>query len=81
MSLLESWHVRSIYANLEYEVDELRRDIRFCEIGKTKGVKCVFVHDRLVVEPGVLATQQGKPYTVRLFNYTRQSVLIRFVGL
>ncbi|TFY67796.1 hypothetical protein EVG20_g3814 [Dentipellis fragilis] len=64
LSLLGSWKATRLYANIEYEVDELRRDISVCELAKAKGVKPCFVHDKLVVEPGVLHTQAGKPFTV-----------------
>ena len=53
-----------MYANIEYEVDELRRDIKILELAKQQGIKCSFVHDKLLVEPGTLFTQQGKPFAV-----------------
>ena len=53
-----------VYANIEYEVDELRRDITVCNLAKDNGIVATFVHDKLVVEPGLLSTKQGKTYTV-----------------
>jgi deoxyribodipyrimidine photo-lyase len=53
-----------VYANIEYEVDELRRDIAVCKLAKDHRIITSFVHDKLVVEPGLLSTKQGKPYTV-----------------
>lgn len=64
MSLLNQWRVKKLYANIEYEVDELRRDIKICQLAKKDGIQCRFVHDKLVVEPGAVLTQQGKPYAV-----------------
>lgn len=64
INLLTQWNVTNLYANIEYEVDELRRDVRVCELAKAKGIKCHFVHDKLIVEPGMLSTKQKKPYTV-----------------
>lgn len=55
-----------VYANIEYEVDELRRDITVCKLAKDNGIIATFVHDKLVVEPGLLSTKQSKPYTVSL---------------
>jgi deoxyribodipyrimidine photo-lyase len=51
---------------MEYEVDELRRDIEVLQLGgKAKSkVRAMFVHDRLAVPPGTLKTGQGKPYGV-----------------
>jgi deoxyribodipyrimidine photo-lyase len=54
-----------VYANMEYEVDELRRDIQLCTLAKNHNIHVAVVHDKLVIEPGVLSTKQGKPYMVR----------------
>lgn len=56
----------SLFANIEYEVDELRRDTSVCKLSKADGIQATFVHDKCVLEPGVLATKQGKVYTVCL---------------
>lgn len=50
--------------NIEYEVDELRRDIATVKLGAEKGVDVVCLHDRLVVPPGKVKSQQGKPMSV-----------------
>ena len=55
--------VSHIFANYEYEVDELRRDTKFVEqIGK----KTVFSlhHDQTVIEPGTMTTGNDKPMKV-----------------
>ncbi|TDL29483.1 hypothetical protein BD410DRAFT_848600 [Rickenella mellea] len=70
VALLESWRVTNIFANLEYEVDELRRDIRVWELGKQKGIRSVFLHDRVIVDPGVCKTKQDKPYTANCQVYS-----------
>jgi len=53
-----------LFANIEYEVDELRRDITVCNLAKDRGILPSFFHDKLIVDPGLLSTKQGKPYTV-----------------
>lgn len=58
-------NVNRLFANIEYEVDEIRRDIAVCKLAKDNGILPTFVHDKLIVEPGLLSTKQGKPYTVR----------------
>jgi deoxyribodipyrimidine photo-lyase len=65
VSLLASWNVTHLFANIEHEVDELRRDIRVSDLASGKGIRCTWVHDKLIIEPGALATKGGKPYTVR----------------
>jgi deoxyribodipyrimidine photo-lyase len=64
ISFLQSVKAIRVYANIEYEIDELRRDIAVCKLAKESGIVTTFVHDKLVVEPGLLSTKQGKPYTV-----------------
>jgi deoxyribodipyrimidine photo-lyase len=64
INILKQWNVKEIYANIEYEVDELRRDIKVLELAKQEDIKCTLVHDKLLVEPGTLFTQQGKPFSV-----------------
>lgn len=66
VSLLEEWKASDLYANISYEVDELRRDIQICELGTEKGIRCAFVQDRLIVDPGILKTKEGKTYSVCL---------------
>ena len=64
VDLLKQWNVKELYANIEYEVDELRRDTKILELANRGGIKCTFIHDKLLVEPGTLFTQQGKPFSV-----------------
>jgi deoxyribodipyrimidine photo-lyase len=68
LSLLQSLRARHLFANIEYEVDELRRDIAMCKLAKENGIQSVFVHDRCIVEPGVVFSKQGQPYTVGPFH-------------
>ncbi|KAI0251262.1 DNA photolyase, FAD-binding/Cryptochrome [Lactifluus subvellereus] len=64
ISLLQSVNAAWLFANIEYEVDELRRDIAVSRLAHDNGILPTFVHDKLIVEPGLLSTKQGKPYTV-----------------
>lgn len=64
LSLLRTFNATRLYANIEYEVDELRRDIKVCELARLQGVKSIFWHDKCIIEPGVVKTKEGKTYTV-----------------
>lgn len=64
IALLETFKAKQIFGNIEYEVDELRRDIKICELASPLGIKPVFWHDKCVVEPGVVTTKEEKTYTV-----------------
>ena len=66
VDLLKQWNAKELYANIEYEVDELRRDMKILELANQEGIKCTFIHDKLLVEPGTLFTQQGKPFAVSM---------------
>ena len=64
ISLLSDLSSTSIYANIEYEVDELRRDLKVCALAKEKGIQATFVHDKCVIEPGLILTKEKKAYAV-----------------
>lgn len=49
---------------MEYEVDELRRDIEICKLAFPKGIRIEVMHDKCIVEPGVVVTKQEKAYAV-----------------
>ncbi len=66
--VLPSLQATHMFGNIEYEVDELRRDIEVVRAGHAgeggAKVKAVFVHDRLAVPPGKLKSGKGTPYGV-----------------
>lgn len=64
ISLLSLVGAHKVYANIEYEVDELRRDIQVCDIAKKDHMKATFVHDKCVIEPGVAVKKDGSYYAV-----------------
>ena len=55
-----------LYVNIEYKVDQRRRDMKILELVNQEGIGCTFIHDKLLVEPGTLFTQQGKPFAVNV---------------
>ena len=55
--------ISHVFANYEYEVDELRRDTKFLEhVGQE--VHLSLHHDQCVVEPGTMRTGSGGPMKV-----------------
>lgn len=64
LELLAGVGARHLFANAEYEVDELRRDARLVRLGAARGVAVEVVHDTCVVPPGALRTGAGRPYAV-----------------
>ncbi|KAI9853985.1 MAG: hypothetical protein M1824_000773, partial [Vezdaea acicularis] len=54
LALAEEWGANHIYANMEYEVDELRREATLMRAALEKGIDFTCVHDTCVVAPGEL---------------------------
>ncbi|CAH7671441.1 photolyase [Phakopsora pachyrhizi] len=65
IELVKEWGATHLLANIEHEVDELRRDIKVLELtSKVDGLEVDFIHDTCVVEPGQVKTKENKPYSV-----------------
>ncbi|KAG8727512.1 hypothetical protein FRC12_022451, partial [Ceratobasidium sp. 428] len=64
IKLARKWGATRLYANIECEVDELRRDLRIVHLATLSSIRAEFFSDRCVVEPGALATKTGNQYAV-----------------
>lgn len=64
LELMEEWGASHMYANIEYEVDELRRETRMVHDLAENGKAFEVVHDHCVVAPGELQSGSGKQYAV-----------------
>lgn len=62
-NIAQNYDVSHIYANIQYEYDELMRDIRVLEV---LGNECTFIglHDQTVIEPCTVVTANGTPCKV-----------------
>ncbi|EPS37381.1 hypothetical protein H072_8941 [Dactylellina haptotyla CBS 200.50] len=58
------WGVSELHANMEYEVDELRRDTKLLREGIKQDIAFHFYHDTCVVEPLILRSGTGRTYSV-----------------
>ncbi|KAA8913416.1 DNA photolyase, FAD-binding/Cryptochrome [Sphaerosporella brunnea] len=67
VELCHQWGANHLFANMEYEVDELRRDAKVVQLARTKGMEVQVVHDTCVVPPGELVTKAGKQSTGKAF--------------
>jgi deoxyribodipyrimidine photo-lyase len=57
--------VTHVFANYEYEHDEMSRDVQFMELASAKKVFFVELrHDQTIVEPGTMLSGGGKPMKV-----------------
>ncbi|KAF8455841.1 photolyase [Terfezia claveryi] len=65
MQLMDKWNASHIFGNMEYEVDELRRDARIVNMALKKNIDFTVVHDSVIAPPGALLTKgTGKPFMV-----------------
>ncbi|KAI1348774.1 DNA photolyase, FAD-binding/Cryptochrome [Xylaria sp. FL0043] len=65
MEFVKRHDISHVYANLEYEVDELRRDLDLLDRVEADGnVHLELLHDQTVVIPGTLVTGSGGPHKV-----------------
>lgn len=64
ISILSEVKATQLFANIEHEVDELRRDIQVCKLAEEAKVQVTFVHDKCIIVPGTVTTKEGKTYTV-----------------
>lgn len=63
LKFLKENDVSHIFANFEYEVDEIRRDIKFIRLAKDD-CNMALLHDQTVMEPGKMTTNAGGPMKV-----------------
>ncbi|KAL1887804.1 DNA photolyase phr1 [Sporothrix stenoceras] len=61
---MDEWGSKHLFANLEYEPDELRRETRLLRMGAAEGKSVTVVHDSCVVPPGKLISGSGRTYAV-----------------
>jgi deoxyribodipyrimidine photo-lyase len=65
MEFIKEHDVSHVYANIEYEVDELRRDIKLAKLVQAeKDISFEALHDQTVMVPGALKTGAGGPMKV-----------------
>lgn len=64
VEFLKEWGASHLFANMEYEVDELRREAEMVRMCAENGIDMDVVHDTCVVRPGALTTGTGKQYAV-----------------
>jgi deoxyribodipyrimidine photo-lyase len=64
LELLGEWGASHLFANVEYEVDELRREASMVRACLEKGIATDVVPDTCVVSPGELTSGTGRQYSV-----------------
>ncbi|CAG8614580.1 12260_t:CDS:2 [Acaulospora morrowiae] len=64
IELCEKLNVSHVFANIEYEVDEMRRDNRLLNMARKNSISVQFLHSQCIVEPGMILTKEGKTYTI-----------------
>lgn len=63
-AFIKDQSVSNMFANYEYEIDELRRDIKLLKDAKDHDYQVSLRHDQTVMEPGTMLTGTNKPMKV-----------------
>jgi deoxyribodipyrimidine photo-lyase len=69
--------VNAVYANTDYEPYAVERDTKIGNILRSKGIHLHLIPDQMIMEPGTVMKQDGKPYTVFTPFSRRWSSLFR----
>jgi deoxyribodipyrimidine photo-lyase len=64
LDFCDEYDIKHVFTNIEYEVDELRREEKLTRSCLNKGIAFTAIHDDVVVPPGRLKTGAGKQYAV-----------------
>lgn len=64
IELAKEWNAKNVFCNMEYEVDELRREEKLVKMGLDGEIAVWPQHDECVVPPGALQTGSGRQYAV-----------------
>lgn len=64
LALCQQHSVKHVCFNIEYEVDEARRDRTLTELCEQSGIAVHSYHDQCIIPPNTVHTKEGKTYTV-----------------
>ncbi|EXJ86283.1 deoxyribodipyrimidine photo-lyase [Capronia coronata CBS 617.96] len=64
MELCNDWSAKHVFCNIEYEIDEVRREAALVRACLSRGISFNPVEDRCVVAPGKLISSSGGPMSV-----------------
>ncbi|KAI5298640.1 hypothetical protein KEM55_003137, partial [Ascosphaera atra] len=64
VELCKQWGANHLFANIEYEVDELRREARLVKRCAKEGINFTPLHDACIVKPGEILSGSHKMYAV-----------------
>lgn len=51
---MKGWKATDLFANIEYEIDELDRDENLINEAQRARLRVIYYHDQCVVEPGAI---------------------------
>ena len=64
VNLIKDTSVSHVFANYEYEIDEIRRDIKLLKAASVDKFQVSLRHDQCVMEPGTMLTGSNTPMKV-----------------
>jgi len=66
IDLMKEWKACELFANIEYEIDELDRDETLIKEADAFGLRITYTHDQCVVEPGTIVSGVQLDYSTLL---------------
>lgn len=64
LDFIKKHNISHVFANYEYEVDELRRDVKILKTAKEQSFHFHLEHDQTIMVPGTMLGSGGKPMKV-----------------
>lgn len=64
LKFIKEHSISHVFANYEYEIDELRRDVKVLEAAEDEGFQVALRHDQTVMEPMTMLSGSEKPMKV-----------------
>ena len=68
LSFCEDYGARSLFANIEYEVDEIRRDTELRELAISQGVQINLSHNKCLYEPVIFLCAGAHAVRLTVFS-------------
>jgi deoxyribodipyrimidine photo-lyase len=56
VELMKRWEATELFANIEYEIDELERDHNLLREAEAADIKITYTHDQCIVKPSTIVS-------------------------
>ena|ERR1700738_657913 len=81
VELMKAWNATELFANIEYEIDELERDKNLIREAEALEIRITYEHDQCVVEPGAIVSGVPDPLYTTYTDKTGRETDVRLYSL